>query len=78
MACGADAARGANVARGTRAGATRHARPRGRAARAHAVHGGTDAWHGPCDSMRCTVAPTRGIGHATPRGCPGGTTWQGG
>ena len=51
MACGAD------VARGTRAGATQHARPCGRAARAHAVKGGADAWQGPYES---TSTPVRG------------------
>ena len=45
-------ARGADVTHGTRAGATWHARPRGRAARAHAVQGGADAWHGPRESMQ--------------------------
>ena len=47
-------ARGANMARGTRAHATRHARPHDRAARAHAVPrwrvAGADAWHGPHES----------------------------
>ena len=56
----------ADVARGTRVDATRHARPRGRAARAHAAR-------------RCAqVARTRGVGHASPRRRSGGATWQGG
>ena len=50
MACGVDVAREADVVRRTRAGATRHARPRGRATQAHVVQGGTDAWHGPHES----------------------------
>ena len=57
--------RGADVARGTRAHATRHTTPRGRAARAHAAHGwrtsGADAWQGPHESTR------------TPEG---GATWR--
>ena len=48
-----------DVARGTRADVTWHARPRGRAARAHAApmwrRGGADAWQG----------------HMSPRGRPG-------
>ena len=56
-------ARGADVTRGTRADAMRHARPRGRAARAHAEL----KWR--------HVARTRGRGHASPRGRPGGATW---
>ena len=52
MAHGTDVAHGAHVACGTRASATRHAKPRGRAARAHAVQGGVDAWHGPRESTR--------------------------
>ena len=57
--------RGGHVERGTRADVTRHARPRGRAARAHAA-------------CRCTqVARTGGVGHASPRRRPGGATWQG-
>ena len=54
------------MARGTSADATRHARPHGRAARAHAAR-------------RCAqVTRTRGRSHASPRGCPGGDMWQGG
>ena len=56
----ADVARRADMARGTRADVTRHARPRGRAARAHA----TLRW--------CKVAQTRVRGHTSPPGCPGG------
>ena len=41
---------------GTRADATWHARPRGRASRAHAAPrwrgGGADAWQGPRESTR--------------------------
>ena len=58
MACGAD------VARGARADATWHARPRCKAVRAHVAgrwrRGGADAWQG----------------HASPRRCPSGATWQ--
>ena len=60
-------ARGADVARGTRADATHHARPRGRAARAHAARrwrAGAHRWHGRvawatrvhADSRWCHVA----------------------
>ena len=52
MARGADVAHGADVACGIRAGATRHARPCGRAVRAHAMQGGADVWHGPHESTR--------------------------
>ena len=55
---------GGHVAHGTRADATRHARPSGRASQAHAARswsiGGGDAWQG----------------HTSPRGCTGGTTWR--
>ena len=48
--------RRADMARGTCGDATRHARPRGRAARAHAVRkwstGGTNAWQGASESTR--------------------------
>ena len=51
------------MVRGTRTDATWHARPRGRAMRAHAVSGwhggGVEAWQG----------------QASPRGHPGDTTW---
>ena len=50
--------------RGTRADVTRHARPRGRAARAHAAprwrKGGADAWQGPRESMRMPLVVPRG------------------
>ena len=55
-------AHGADVARGTRADTTRHARPRGRAARAHAA--------GKRRTGGAQVARTRGRGHASPRGRP--------
>ena len=55
MACGADMARGPDMVRGTRASATQHPRPRGRAARAHTVQGGADAWHGPRESTQMPV-----------------------
>ena len=42
---GADMAREAHVARGTCADATRHARPRGRAAWVHADARGGTTWH---------------------------------
>ena len=49
-------ARGAEVVRGTRTDAMRHARPRGRATRAHAWRrwrtGCADAWLGPRESTR--------------------------
>ena len=49
-------AHGADMARETRVDATRHARPCGRAARAHSECrwriGGADAWQGPLESMR--------------------------
>ena len=52
------------MARGTGTDATWHARPRGKAARAHMVPGwrggGADAWQG----------------HVSPPGRPGGATWQ--
>ena len=78
-------ARGADVARGTYTDTTRHARPRGRAARAHAAR----RWHAGAHRRRrrmagatqvhadAWVAP-HGRGHASPRGCLGGATWQGG
>ena len=50
-------ARGAGVACRTREDATRHARPCGRATRAHAVQGGADVWQGPHKSTR---TPMRG------------------
>ena len=54
------------MARGTRADATRHARPRGIAARAHMAR-------------KCAqCAQTRGRGHASPRERSAGATWQGG
>ena len=56
----------ADMAQGTRADATRHARPHGRATRAHA------------DLRWRNVQRTRGMGYASPRGRPGGATWQGG
>ena len=56
--------RDADVASGTHADATRHARPRGRAARAHVRH----RWR----TGRGHVVG----GHEGPRGRPGGTTWQ--
>ena len=53
-----------DVVRGTRADATRHARPRGRATRdprrAQMALGGTDTWQGPHESTR------------TPKGAPHG------
>ena len=52
------------MARGTPTDATRHARPRGRAARAHVRR----RWR----TGRGHVAG----GHAGPRRCPGGATWQ--
>ena len=58
MGCGAD------VARGTRADATRHARPRGRATRAMQRVGGAqvrtsgaNAWQGPRESTRMPEWP---------------------
>ena len=51
------------MACGTHADAMRQSRPRGRAARAHAA------------LKKREVARTRGRGHASPRGRPGGTTW---
>ena len=56
-------ARGADVVHGTRADATRHARPRGKAEQAHATRrwrasgaqvrtGGADAWHGRRESTQ--------------------------
>ena len=49
-------ARGVDMARGTHIDATRHARPRGRAARARAwcrwSTGGTNAWQGPRESTQ--------------------------
>ena len=57
-------ARGADMVRGTHAHATRHARPHGRAARAHTKL----RWR--------HVARTRGRGHASPRGRLHGTMWQ--
>ena len=57
-------ARKADMARGTRTDAMRHARPRGRTAQAHAAPrwrvADADAWQG----------------HADPCGCPGGATWR--
>ena len=53
----------ADVARGTRENATRHARPHGRAKQAHAEL----RWH--------DVARTCAMGHASPRGRHGGATW---
>ena len=50
--------------RGTRADVTRHRRPRGRAARAHAA----PRWHG-------GGADTR-QDHSSPRRLRGGDTWQ--
>ena len=52
------------MAQRTRADAMRHARPRGRAARVHAVQGGADAWQGLHESMR------------TPRGVRGAGKWR--
>ena len=53
---GTDVACETHVARGTRADATWHARPRGRAAWAHAEprwrEGGADSWHGPRKSTQ--------------------------
>ena len=60
MACGADVARRADVARGTRADATWHARPRGRATRAHAGSLGGSSGRG------CVAGATRV--HADARG----------
>ena len=57
---GADVARRADMARGTHVDATRHARPRGRAAQAHAAL----RWR--------KVARTSGRGHASPHGRPRG------
>ena len=49
-------AREADMARGTRADVTRHARPRGRAARTHVRRkwrtGGADMWRGPRESTQ--------------------------
>ena len=57
-------ASGADLACGTRADATRHTRPRGRVAQVDAAQrwltGGANTWQG----------------YTSPRGCPGGTTWQ--
>ena len=57
-------ARGADVARGTNADVTRHARPHGRAARAHAARrwrtGSADAWQRPCESTRAPEGVPRG------------------
>ena len=56
--------RGADVAGKTRADTMRRARPRGRAARAHAARrwrtGGADAWQGPCKSTRTPEGAPRG------------------
>ena len=48
-------AHSANVARGTRVDATRHARPCGRAAQ-----GGVDAWQGQRESTRMPKGAPRG------------------
>ena len=57
-------ARGADVVRGTRTDVTRHARPRGRAVRAHAARrwytGSADAWQGPRESTRTPEGVPRG------------------
>ena len=58
-------ARRAEVVRRTRTDATRHARPRGRAARAHAVQGGADAWQGPHESMCTPVGALCGVRRAS-------------
>ena len=60
----ADVARKADVAYETRADATLHARPRGRAARAHVRH----RW--------CTGRKQVAGGHAGPRERPSGAMWQ--
>ena len=57
---------GADMARGTCVDATRHARPRGRAAQAHAAH----KW--------CTGGAVAWQGYTSPRGRPSGTTWRDG
>ena len=57
-------ARRADVARGTRVDATRHAGPCGRASRAHVAR----RW--------CTSGADMWQGHTSPLGCPGGTTWR--
>ena len=49
---------GADVARRIRTSVMQHARPRGRAARDHAVQGGADAWQGPHESTRMPVRGT--------------------
>ena len=57
-------AHGVDVAGGTRVDETRHVRPRGRAARAHVVQGGVDAWQGPHESTRTPrwCHSVRGVG----------------
>ena len=57
-------ARGADVAHGTRADATRHTRPRDRAERAHV------------ELRWCHVVRMRGRGQASPHERPGGATLQ--
>ena len=60
---------GADVALGTRTDATRHARPHGKAARAHAWRrwrtGGADAWQGPRESTRTPRLRHVTRGHAS-------------
>ena len=57
-------AHGADMARGTRADATRHARPFGRTARAHAAPRwrvtSADAWQGPRESTQMPEGAPRG------------------
>ena len=58
-------ARGADVARKTRADATRHARPCGRATRARAAPSrrvaGANTWHKPHESTRTPEGAPRGV-----------------
>ena len=60
MARGADVARRADVARGTRDGCDATRKATWQPARAHAMQGGADTWQGPRKSMRmpgwCHVA----------------------
>ena len=53
-----------DVARGTRADATRYARPRGRASRGprgtQVARGGADAWQGPRESTQMPKGVPRG------------------
>ena len=64
MVCRAEVARRAEVAHGTRADATAHARPRCRAARALARRrwrtGGADTWEGPRESTWTPEGAPRG------------------